>query len=929
MTQHNPIVLRLCVALAAFSACATPVWAQEAPYFRTPSGSEYAKVVPGGRTILPNGRFVTPKGQRLYTSDNLWYVAVRPDGKVLAEMSDGAMVIHSLPAKTGDTSRVMLTKDLWPVGIFTKDGTKLIVSDGEGGGIQIFDTAGWDIAAKRDANKPFATFAPKPVATISANAGKFNASYINDLVLSPDEKYAYGADIAHQSIVVFNLTLGTIAARVPAGREPYALALSEDGKRLYVANIGVFDYTAIPAPREGSGFDKRGISRPAFAYPSKESEEGVKNFEGRDIAGIGKPQVPDAQSVWQYNVSDPAHPAVSAKATAGLLIQAPSDRGKAIGGSAPNKLLLRGNRLFVSNANNDTVQIFNATTLKSEKIIKITPSPLVQGLRGVIPSGLALTKDGKRLYVAESGLNAVAVIDPNKGSILGHIPTGWFPVPLALSPDEKMLFIGTQKGIGRGPRGAKNRRPDDDERAGLPDMPGMTDALTVPDDASLVALTQEVLVNNGIVDKREEARALPAVPLSRFPGKMSPEIKHIVYIIKENHTFDGIFGTLKGAKGEPEYAEWGDKGWIREKDKNEKLSVMPNHLRLAQQFSISDNFYMEPNASGDGHRWLVGVYPSLWTTRVFYSGWNFSADNNARGRMISFGSNASQIPEDYLENGSLWEHLQRNKISFRNYGEGFEFAGVGEDEKTTRTGATEVINFPMPKALWDNTCFDFPIFNMNIPDIAKADWFFEDVVKYRKANKGKLPQVMTIALSNDHGSEPKPKLGYPYISSWMADNDLALGRIVEYLSKTPEWRNMAIFVTQDDSGGDGDHIDRHRSFVLMISPYAKRGYVSNVHTSIMSIVKTTYLLCGLGPNNMFDALASDLSDMFTMTPDFTPYTHVPVDRRIFREEDTFDPTDPKFERRRKLGSPVALDDPNWLEKMRDSQERDESQPQKP
>jgi hypothetical protein len=163
----------------------------------------------------------------------------------------------------------------------------------------------------------------------------------------------------------------------------------------------------------------------------------------------------------------------------------------------------------------------------------------------------------------------------------------------------------------------------------------------------------------------------------------------------------------------------------------------------------------------------------------------------------------------------------------------------------------------------------------------------------------------------------------------MADNDLALGRIVEYLSKTPEWRNMAIFVTQDDSGGDGDHIDRHRSFVLMISPYAKRGYVSNVHTSIMSIVKTTYLLCGLGPNNMFDALASDLSDMFTMTPDFTPYTHVPVDRRIFREEDTFDPTDPKFERRRKLGSPVALDDPNWLEKMRDSQERDESQPQKP
>ena len=181
---------------------------------------------------------------------------------------------------------------------------------------------------------------------------------------------------------------------------------------------------------------------------------------------------------------------------------------------------------------------------------------------------------------------------------------------------------------------------------------------------------------------------------------------------------------------------------------------------------------------------------------------------------------------------------------------------------------------------------------------------------------------MNIALSNDHGSEPNPKLGYPYISSWMADNDLALGRIVERLTHQPEWKNMAIFVTQDDSGGDSDHIDRHRSFVLCISPYAKRGYVSSVHTSIMSILKTVYLIYGLGPNNMFDALATDLSDMFTDKPDFTPYTHIGVDRRVFKEEDTFDPTDPKFERRRKLGSPVALDDPNWLEKMRDRAEKD-------
>ena len=898
-------------------------FAQEGPYLRAPAGKEYARVVPGGTTILPNGRFLTPKGQRLYASENLWYVSVRPDGKVLAGMSEGALVVYPLPAKTGDTPRVITFKDLWPVGIFTKDGSRFIVSDGDSGGIQIFDTAGWETPALRPSDTPFLKIEQKPIQTISANSGSFNASYINDLVLSPDGKYAYGVDIAHQRLVVFNLALGTVAASVKAGREPYAVALSEDGKRLYLANIGIFDYTAIPPAKDGSGADKRGISRPAFGFPSKESEEGVKNFEGRDIAGLGSPQVPDAQSVWMYDVSAPAAPTVTAKATAGLLIHAPADRGKAIGGSAPNKLLLRGDRLFVSCANNDTVQIFDAKTLKPMKTIKLTPSPLVSGLRGVIPSGLALTKDGKRLFVSESGLNAVAVIDPDKGTVLGHIPTGWFPVQIALSPDEKTLYIGTQKGVGRGPRGVKNRRPADDERAGLPDMPGMTDAVTLPDDATLALWTKETLANNGIVDKRAEAKTLPAAPFSRFPGgKMSKDIKYVVYIIKENHTFDGIFGALKGAKGEPDYAEWGKNGWMREKNKTDRVPIMPNHLRLAEQFAISDNFYMEPDASGDGHRWIIGVYPSIWTTRVFYSGWNFKADNNARGRMISFGSNASEIPEDYLENGSLWEHLERGKIPFRNYGEGFEFPGVDEGEKTTRSGGFEPVNFPMPKVLFDNTCFEFPIFNMNIPDIAKADWFFEDMAKYRQGHKGQIPRFINIALSNDHGTDPNPKQGYPYLSSWMADNDLALGRIVEHLSHQPEWKNMAIFVTQDDSGGDSDHVDRHRSFVLCISPYAKRGYVSSAHTSIMSIVKTIYQIYGLGPNNMFDALATDLSDMFTNTPDFTPYTHIGVDRRVFKEEDTFDPTDPKFERRRKLGSPVALDDPRWIEKMRAGAEKD-------
>ena len=176
----------------------------------------------------------------------------------------------------------------------------------------------------------------------------------------------------------------------------------------------------------------------------------------------------------------------------------------------------------------------------------------------------------------------------------------------------------------------------------------------------------------------------------------------------------------------------------------------------------------------------------------------------------------------------------------------------------------------MPKVLYDNTCFNFPAYNNNIPDIARADWFREDIADYRKKHQGKLPHFINIAICNDHGAGKRPERGYPYTGSFMADNDLALGRIVEFLSHQPEWKKMAIFVTQDDSGGDGDHIDRHRSFVLCISPWAKKHYVAHQHTSIMSIIKTIYRLFNLGPNNLCDALATDLSEMFTTTPDLPP-----------------------------------------------------------
>ena len=858
--------------------------------YQAPAGRDIARVVPGGTTILPNGRFLTPVGQRLYTDSDLWNVAPSPDGKWIVGLCKTGIVVNSAkgPAPMSPSFRIPWEKASF-CGVFTKDGSRFITSSGDvGNGIQIFATKDWNAPAKKRLEIRNA----KPIALNKVHED----AHIIDLVLTPDERFAFGADVARQRIVTFDLTANAVVADIPAGREPFSLALSADGKRLFVANIGVFNYSLVP---KGDG-NPRGLIVPAFGFPSKEAEQGVET-EGRKVPGLGDPSVADAHSVWMIDVADPAKPAVREKVKTGILLHAPADGGKAVGGSSPNSLCVSGDTLFVSNGNNDTVQFFNAKTMELLRTVKLAPQPELAALRGVIPSGMAATADGKTLYVCASGLNAVAVIEIETGKVKNWIPTGWFPTACRLSPDQKTLYVATQKGLGHGPRGEKHVRPETDERFGLHAMPGM---IGVIDLGRLTPGLETILRNNGMMPRKEPARPFPA------------EIEHIVFITKENHTFDGIFGGIPGSSSEKEYAEFGMNGWIKEKGKTERLPIMPNHIRLARQFALSDNFYMEPQGSGDGHRWLVGVYPSFWTTRVFYAGWGFKLTETAKGRLVAFGSNGSQIPEDYLENGSLWEHLSRGGITFRNYGEGYELPHNDEGKPGARSGAFTQVNYPMPKALFDNTCFEFPAYNTNIPDVARADWFVEDLEKHREANKGKLPKFLNIALCNDHGAKANPKTGYPYVASYMADNDLALGRIVAYLSTQPEWKKMAIFITQDDSGGDDDSIDRHRSYVLCVSPWAKKGYVSHDHTSVMSIIKSIYRLSKLGPNNLFDATATDLADMFDSKPDFTPYKYVPADPRVFKPEDTFDPTDPKFERRRKAGPTMPLDDPDFVESLR-------------
>ncbi len=884
--------------LASKTAAQTPP-----AYLHAPAGNQYATFNPGGLTVLGDGRFLKPIGKHTPLARWPHGLTLSPDGQTAFVACEGVGYLLK-----NWQSGTPMSQIVWPEGkpahrgdenggaaAFSPDGKTLYWSGGDSGTVNLFDVATQAKIGAVSLNVPI-------------DSQNFVDSDVMDLQISADGKYLYCADVTNFRVAIVDTAQKQVISSIHVGRYPYALTLT--GTHVFVANIGMFEYSAIPPPAPGSGFDPRGLTFPAYAVPSKEAREG-RMVEGRFVPGLGDPNAPQAFSVWGIDVSNPAKPVVTSRDKTGILVGVHSDQGDTVGGSGPNFLVSRGDAVYVSDGNNDMVQRLDLAHQSRVWRTRIIPSPLVAKLRGVGPSGMALSPDGTRLYVAESGINALGVIDTQSGKVLGQIPTAWYPYRVTVSPDGRKIGVICFRGFGNGPNGGKHI-----PASPFLDMKGTFTVLNTPHDADLKILTAHVLAYNGIVDKRADRAAMASPVIPAVPGKLSPQIKYVVFITKENHTFDTIFDRVPGSKNDPSILRWGYHQTLDAPGQPTltDVAVMTNHNALARQFTVSDNFYMQPEASGVGHRWLIGVQPNNWCQMTYTLGWNFSATSTAPGRRASFGSNGSIAPEDYPEAGTMWDQLARHGLTFRNYGEGFEFAGVGEDENEDKTGAREVVNIPMEKIVYDNTCRDYPIFNMNIPDQYRADWFAHDFTQNFIIGKKTMPHFVNIAICNDHGTSPNPSKGYPYVASWMADNDLALGRIVDFLSHTKYWKNMAIFVTQDDSGGEPDHIDAQRSVLLVISPWTKHHYVSHRHTTILSMHRTLYEIFGLTPLNMFDALASDFSDCFTTKPDFRPYNHVGVDARVFDPAKARDAHDPNY-RQARLRPSIIMDDPDEVENV--------------
>ena len=876
--------------------------------YSAPAGIRPALRRPGAASILPGGRIISPLGHQYVTGPGPFGMAISASGKTLVSANSGpdrfsltvlerekggAWQVRQLvapkkkkPKPAGDEGADK-DDDQWHsvfMGLAFATEHTVYASEGNSGRVRLVDLPTGGTKRIYDLNRD-----------------GFADSFTGDLAFDADRGVIWVLDQANFRLVAIDARKQRVLSSVRLGRLPFALALSPDKRKAYVTNVGMFEYKPVPG-LDAHDLRGTGLPFPAFGFPSAESMAGARRDTGKgpvDVPGLGDPNVREANSLAVVDLADPAAPKIETFIRTGLPFGEGTD-----GGSSPSGVVATADRVFVSNAHNDSITAIDAKTNSVAGQIDIR-IPGLEKLRGVLPIGMAFDEAAGWLLVAEAGINAVGVIDTRQSKVLGHLPAAWFPSRVLI--DRDTVYVTNVNGQGTGPNVFQNAFSD--EAGGLAMSTfrrGSISSFPMSDAAGVAEGTAAVIDNNGL-KPRDQAAGPGGAPL---PGG----VKYVVLIVKENRTFDEVFGDIQrlasGATvmGAPGVARFGQVGHAEGKGNRlslQRVNVTPNHHALALTWSFSDNFYADSEVSVDGHHWLVGAYPDALTETSFRAsyadGRNFRFPTTAPGRLSYAEGNSSVHPEEQPEGGTIWHHLARHGIPFRNYGEGFELAGGDEGQGYKPTGARFVINVPMPDPLYRNTSREYPMFNMNIPDQFRATQFIHEIEEKYVQGGEPFPRFIYIHLPDDHMTQPRPQDGYPYEASYVADNDYALGRIVEFLSLTPWWREMAIFVTEDDAQGGRDHIDAHRTVFMGIGPYFKRNYVSHVNTSFPGMLKTIFRLLGLPPLNLFDAVASDLSDCFTNTPDYEVYQVRREDPRLFDPAAAREPLDPRPN--------VKMDDP--------------------
>jgi DNA-binding beta-propeller fold protein YncE len=615
---------------------------------------------------------------------------------------------------------------------------------------------------------------------------------IGDVAITPDGRTIFAADLYHDSVVVINPQSGMIIGRFKTGRRPYRILFHPDGKSFFVTSwadgtLGHYDTAS-----------------------------------GSELARVPLGMHP-TDMVWRN----------------GAVTDADGDEVKYTA------------RLFVAAANTNSVYSIGINQAKDLSVVeRINISMTPRQPLGMTPSALALSPDGKRLFVVCSDGNVAAVVDVSSAvsRVEGFIPTGWYPTAARALPSGTLVVLN-----GRGTRSYANPNGPNPGKNNAVAHEGVRDSGYVgylqtgtaswippfPDD-QLAAWTKKAMSQSAYRDDKLDIA-------SSFP----PQIQHVLYIEKENRTYDQVLGDMKAGNGDPSLLLFGE-------------DVTPNLHKIAREFVLLDNFYVNADVSADGQNWSTAAIAPDWVQKLWPS------EYAGRHRLYDFEEqDITALPPA----GYLWTNADMKGLSLRNFG------FVVENKKQIAPwGGDQIgkINDPVMAKVTNRA---YRGFDLDYTDIDRARTFLAELADYEKS--GNMPRLMVMRLPNDHTSGVRAGRLSPL--AYNADNDQAVGMIVEGISKSKFWGSTAIFILEDDAQDGPDHVDSHRSPAFVISPYIKRHQVDSHMYNTTSMLRTIEMILGLRPMTQFDAAAPPMTAAFQSTPDLAPYTlekpRTPLDLR--------------------------------------------------
>lgn len=608
-------------------------------------------------------------------------------------------------------------------------------------------------------------------------------------------------------------------------RYPAGLALSRDGRTMYVAENLADSLAVIDV---GSGQVVQRVATGHYPYGVVVTPDGavyVSNWGGWDLSGFA------------------ADSAGRLRSTGSIFV-----------GRHPSTLLLgaRGNRIFVASASTDRVLSVDPARRRVIGVL-LDPPPAGPG-EGSTPNAFALSSDGTRLFVAEADANAVAVFDLSAETsglaaasgddlLAGRIPTGWYPTSVLARGDTVIVASGKGSGTFPNPDGPQplpsreHRGPNGVNRT-LSQLNGGLMIAPVAQAAgeSLARYSARVSQANGWTKPRTAARGYPP-------------FEHVIYIVKENRTYDQVLGDLTQADGDTSLVLFG-------------RDVTPNQHAMAERFGIYDRFFVNAEVSPDGHNWSMAAYTTDYLQKTV------PLNYSQRGRSYEYEGarfgRGTVVPDDdpaAPARGYLWDLIQRKGLTFRNYGE-FVIPEKADPDDVLPPGYRGDKPF-----LASHTNPTYPGFDLNITDQHRADVWLTEFAEFAK--RGVLPAFEIIRLPNDHTAGARA--GSPTPQAYAADNDLALGRMIEALSHSEFWKSTVVFVVEDDAQNGPDHVDSHRSPVYIISPYSRAGVVHRF-ANTTDVLRTMEEILGLDALSQFDYFGRPLRDIWSATPDLTPWT---------------------------------------------------------